>query len=145
MHQLAAGLLAACAVVLFAGPAASSEMISCRLKYDLKGWAFVYQTAKGSGLITCSDGQKVDVSIVAHGVGAALGTFDVTGGKGAFSAVRDIRDLYGTYAEATANAGVGRSGGARAMVKLRASLSLAGTGQGVNVGVALGGFSIEPK
>jgi hypothetical protein len=69
----------------------------------------------------------------------------VIDGKGKFSSVPDIADLYGTYVEVTVHAGAGGSTDARAMAKGEVSLSLAGTGQGVNLGVAFGGFTIQPR
>ena len=59
--------------------------------------------------------------------------------------MRDIVDLYGTYVEATAHAGAGGSTDARTMAKGQVNLSLAGTGQGVNLGIAFGGFTIRPR
>jgi hypothetical protein len=135
----------ACTAVLLAAPAASAEMIKCKLTYSLKGWSIFYKYAQGDGHITCSNGQESDVSIVTHGGGVTFGTHEVFDGKGTFSAVRDISELYGGYAEASAHAGAGASADARAMMKGNVSLSLSGTGQGVNVGFAFGRFSIEPK
>ena len=74
--------------------------------------------------------------IVTHGGGVSFGTHEVIEGKGAFSAVRDIDELYGGYAEASAHAGAGAAADARAMLKRNVNLSLSGTGQGVNVGFA---------
>ena len=86
-----------------------------------------------------------DVSIVTHGGGVTFGTHKVIDGKGIFSAVRDISDLYGGYAEASAHAGAGAAVDARAMMKGNVNLSLSGTGQGINVGLAFGRFGIKPK
>ena len=139
------GRIAAICTLLLATPAASADMIKCELTYDLKGWSVFYKHAKGAGHITCSNGQEADVRIVTHGGGISFGTHEVIDGRGSFSAVRDINELYGGYAEATAHAGAGSSVDARAMMKGNVNLSLSGTGQGVNVGFAFGRFSIEPK
>jgi hypothetical protein len=133
------------ASVLLAGPAASAELTKCRISYDIKGWSVIYKTSKGTGRITCTNGQAADVVIRAHGGGLTFGTTEVIDGKGKFSSVRDIADLYGTYVEAAAHAGAGGSTDARAMAKGNASLSLAGTGQGVSLGFAFGAFTIRPK
>ncbi len=135
----------ACTAVLLAAPAASAEMIKCKLTYSLKGWSIFYKYAKGDGRITCSNGQASDVRIVTHGGGVTFGTHEVIDGKGTFSAVRDIDELYGGYAEASAHAGAGAAADARAMVKRNVNLSLSGMGQGINLGFAFGRFSIEPK
>ncbi len=136
-------LMSAC--VLFDGPAASAQLTKCHISYDLEGWSVFYKTSKGTGRITCSNGQSGNVSLSAHGGGVTLGKFKVIGGKGTFSSVRDIADLYGTYVEATVHAGVGGSTDARAMAKGEVNLTLAGTGQGLNLGVAFGGFTIQPR
>ncbi len=134
----------ACAGLLLAAPADSAELIKCRLSYDLEGWSFFYKHARGTGRVTCSNSAASQVRIVAHGGGPTIGTQSVTDGRGVFSAVRDIEELYGTYAEADAHAGAGASVDARVLVKGNVSLSLAGTGQGINIGVAFGSFRIVP-
>jgi hypothetical protein len=145
MRRFVCAVTAACAGLVWAMPAASAERIKCRLTYDLKGWSIFYKYAEGDGRITCSNGQARRVHIVTHGGGVTFGTHQIDGGKGAFSAVRAIDDLYGTYVEADAHAGAGRSADARVLVKSDVSLSLSGTGQGLNVGVAVGGFTIAPR
>ena len=145
MIRNAGRIAVACAALLLATPAASAEMIKCKLTYNLKGWSILYKYAKGSGRITCSNGQKADVAIVTHGGGISFGTHEVIEGKGTFSAVRDIVELYGGYVEATAHAGAGASADARGMMKGNVNLSMSGTGQGINLGFAFGSFSIEPK
>lgn len=145
MERFLAIALSMTACVLLAGPAASAQLTKCKISYDLKGWSVFYKTSKGTGRITCTNGQSADVDLRAHGGGLTFGKFEVTGGKGTFSSVRDIADLYGTYVEATAHAGAGASTDARVMAKGEVSLSLAGTGQGVNIGIAFGGFTIQPR
>ena len=138
-------ILAASVAILTTGATASASMIDCKLTYDLKGWSVFYKHAKGTGHIACSNGQESDVRIVTHGGGITFGSHEVIDGRGSFSAVRDINELYGGYAEAAAHAGAGSSADARAMMKGNVNLSLSGTGQGVNLGFAFGRFSIEPK
>ena len=133
------------AAILLAAPAVSAEMIKCRMTYNLKGWSFLYKTSKGSGHITCSNGQAADVSIVTHGGGVTFGTSEVIGGKGVFSSVRDIRDVYGSYAEVDAHGGAGAAGDARFMIKGNVNLSLSGPGEGISAGFAFGSFKITPK
>jgi hypothetical protein len=145
MIRLTASLAAAGAAVLLAWPAASAEMIQCKLRYDLEGWSILYKQAKGSGRITCSNGQAADVRIATYGGGLTLGTHKVIGGTGSFSAVGDISELYGSYAEADVHAGAGGSANARAMMKSNVNLTLAGTGQGIGLGLAFGAFNIHPK
>src|SRR5262245_42222201 len=133
------------ACLLVAAPAESAELIKCRLRYDLEGWSFIYKQARGTGRITCSNSATAQVRIVAHGGGPTFGTQRVTDGKGVFSAVRDIGELYGAYAEVDAHAGAGGAVDARVLVKGNVNLSLAGKGQGVSIGVAFGSFRIDPR
>ena len=144
MVRIAGGFAAACAALMLAAPPASAEMIKCQLKYDLEGWSVLYKHSTGTGRISCSNGQAADVKIVTHGGGVTFGTQRVIGGSGVFSAVHDIEEIYGSYAEAIAHAGAGGSADARAMTKGRVSLSLVGRGQGLNLGIALGSFRIKP-
>jgi hypothetical protein len=136
---------AACAALFLALPAGSAQMIKCRLRYDVKGWSFIYKHTMGTGKITCSNGQSANVKITTNGGGPTLGSHEVIDGKGVFSQVRDIGDLYGTYAEIDAHAGAGGSADARAMMKGNVNLSLVGLGQGINLGIALGAFNISPQ
>ena len=136
---------AAFAALILAAPPASAEMTKCRLTYDLEGWSVIYKYSSGTGRISCSNGQTADVKIVTHGGGVSFGTQRVIAGSGSFSSVHDISDLYGGYAEVVAHAGAGGSADARAMMRRSVNLSLAGTGQGINLGFAFGSFSIRPR
>ena len=133
------------ALLALPGPAVSAEMTQCHLSYDIEGWSILYKTSRGQGRITCKNGQSADVKIVTHGGGATLGRIRVVDGGGSFSSVEDISDLYGSYAEATVHAGVGAAADARVMMKGNVNLSLSGTGQGINLGLAFGSFRIEPR
>jgi hypothetical protein len=145
MRRFLAIALSMITCVLLAGPAAATQLAKCKISYDLESWSVFYKTSKGTGRITCTNGQSANVGLSARGGGVTFGTFEVIGGKGTFSGVRDIANLYGTYVEATAHAGAGGSTDARVMVKGEASLFLAGKGQGVNLGIAFGGFTIQPR
>lgn len=133
-------------VLLGAASAASAaDRTKCRMVYDLDGWGVFYETSRGTGKITCENGQSMNVRIVTHGGGPTLGTYQIDDGRGTFSSVRHIDDLLGTYVEAGAHAAAGAGGGARAMFKGNVSLSLAGTGTGINLGISLGAFRIEKQ
>jgi hypothetical protein len=138
-------LVIVCLAVLCAVPASAKEATRCSLSYKLDGWSLVYRRASGIGQIKCADGQIASVKISAHGAGFSLGTQSVSKGKGRFSGTFDIADLYGTYIEAGGHAGAGGSVDARGMFKGSKRLSLAGNGEGWNIGFALGGFTIEPQ
>ena len=128
-----------------AGDPYHPKMTSCEIVYNLKGWSLIYKTSKGEGHISCSNGQTADVAIETHGGGLTVGKSEIIGGEGKFSEVRSIDELFGTYATVEAHAGATKSVGAQAMTKGEVSLSLAGTGQGVDLGFSFGGFTIERK
>lgn len=142
MSRVSAGAIAA--ALLLALPA-SAQTVKCELRYDMTGWSFFYRFGEGSGRISCTNGQRADVSVRAHGGGVSFGGQKVIGGKGSFSAVHAIDELYGTYFDMGAHAGAGRSVDARVMMKGTGNLSLSATGQGINLGFAFGGFSIRPR
>ena len=69
----------------------------------------------------------------------------IVNGIGEFSGVRNIREVLGSYAAAEAHAGAVKSSKAQAMTKGDVSLALAGTGEGWDVGVAFGRFTLEAR
>lgn len=130
--------------LLFAGPAAAA-FTKCTMTYNLKGWSFLYKQYKGTGTITCQNGQTAAVRIVSRSGGISFGKSEIHDGRGAFSEVRDIAETFGTYFNANAGAGATRSVEGQAMTKGEVSLSLAGKGRGMELGFALGGFTIAPQ
>ena len=137
--------LAAVAAVLLAALPASAGMTACKLQYSLKGWSFIYKQYKGSGTVTCENGQSAEVSIVTRGGGLTVGKSEIENGKGVFSEVKDIAEVFGTYVSASAGAGATKSVEAQAMTKGEISLAISGTGRGMEIGVAFGSFTIERK
>ena len=69
----------------------------CQLKFTLKGWSAVYKTVRGSGTLTCDNGQKAKVKLQAKGGGLTAARSAVRDGLGKFSKVTDIGELFGTY------------------------------------------------
>lgn len=127
-----------------ANPAqAGKAPVKCHLTYSLSGWSAIYQHAEGRGDVTCDNGQSTPVSISMHGGGLTAGKFHVSG-RGDISNVYSIKDVYGSYAQAGASAGVVRSGTAQVLTKGTTSIAISGTGEGVNLGVAVDKFDIEP-
>jgi len=118
-------------------------LVECEMVFNLRGWSAFYKTAKGSGTITCSNGQKVRVKITTKGGGITFGKSDVIGGTGKFTAVRSLDELFGSYAQAEAHAGAVKSADAQALTKGNVSLALAGTGRGIGIGVAFGKLTIQ--
>jgi hypothetical protein len=113
------------------------------MDFSLKGWSAFYKTAKGTGTIKCSNGQSLSVEIKSEGGGLTFGKSDVKNGTGTFSSASSIDDLLGSYAYAAAGAGAVKSSAARVMTKGEISLALAGTGDGWDLGVDAGKFTIE--
>jgi hypothetical protein len=140
MTELALGAALLLAVL---APSAPAGMTKCRLRYSLQGWSAFYESASGSGTITCDNGKSVHVSIRAKGGGVTFGKTKITNGRGDFSEVGSIDELFGAYAAAQANAGMVESANAQVMTKGTVSLALSGTGKGINLGVSFGEFVIE--
>ena len=117
--------------------------IDCKLHYDLTGWSLVYKHTTGRGVVTCNNGQSMKVRVSAKAVGLTAGKWHIDHGVGRFSDVHDIDDVLGRYAQASANAGLAKSGEAQVLTKGPVQLALAGGGEGVNLGVDVGAFTIR--
>ncbi len=137
--------LALAATFATAAPAPAAALTKCEMRYDMKEWSIFYKQGKGAGTITCDNGQKADVTLEAKGGGLTAGKGQIRDGLGKFSDVADIADIFGTYATAGASAGAGNSAAATAMTKGEVSLALSGKGQGIEVGVSFGKFTITRK
>lgn len=124
---------------------ASEATVDCKMDFNLAGWAIIYKEANGAGTVTCSNGQSANVNIHAKGGGLAAGKFEIDNGNGTFSKVRDISEIFGTYAQAEAQAGAVKTANAQALTKGPVSLALTGTGRGWDLGVSFGGFTIERR
>jgi hypothetical protein len=140
------GVLSA-AVAIFAGnaPALAGSKVDCEMTFNLKGWSAVYKTAKGSGTITCDNGQSFAVGIKVTGGGITFGKTEITNGKGKFSEVSDVNELFGSYGAAEAEAGAAKASMAEVLTKGNVQLSLAGTGEGWSLGVSGTKFQIKKK
>jgi hypothetical protein len=123
-----------------ADPAAN---IKCEMKFSMKGWSAIYKRSSGTGTVTCSNGQSATVKLEARGGGITAGKSSIENGRGEFSNVKNIEEIFGSYADAEAHAGAVKSSGARAMTKGEVSLALSGTGRGWDLGVSFGKFTIK--
>lgn len=133
------GLLLTATHAFAADPAAT---VKCEMTFTLKGWSAFYKRASGTGTITCSNGQTANVKLEARGGGLTAGKSSIENGRGEFSNVKSIEEIFGSYADAEAHAGAVKSSGARVMTKGEVSLGLSGTGRGWDLGVAFGKFRI---
>ena len=139
---LSAFVLFALLTVAAPVPAQARE-IDCEMRFSMTGWSAFYKTAKGTGSITCNNGQRMSVSLRAKGGGLTVGKSSIEDGRGEFSGVHSIDELLGTYAAAEAHAGAAKSSKAQVMTKGEVNLALAGTGRGWDLGVAFGKFVIK--
>jgi hypothetical protein len=137
-------ILAASAALLVASPA-TAQMTTCRMVYNLKGWSFLYKEYKGSGTVTCANGESASVRIVARGGGITFGKSEILGGEGTFTEVKGVSEIFGTYVAADGHAGATKSAEGWAMTKGEVSLALSGTGRGFDLGFAFSGFTIQRK
>lgn len=128
-----------------AAPSAAAADLDCRLDYDLTGWSLVYKRTDGTGVVRCENGEVMPVYVSAKALGLTVGRWRIDGGRGSFTDVHRITDVLGTYAQASANAGVVKSGEAQILTKGPVSLALAGAGEGVNLGVDVGALSITRR
>ncbi|MCQ4166920.1 hypothetical protein [Tahibacter harae] len=137
--------IAGTALFFLAGAGSASAAIDCEMDFSMSGWSAFYKTAKGSGTIRCNNGQSMKVSIRTKGGGITFGKQRIDNGRGKFSEVNNIKDLLGTYASGGAHAGAVKSSAASVVTKGDVSLALAGTGEGVDIGIDFGKFVISRR
>jgi hypothetical protein len=138
----AATALSIAAVSANPASAASAEL-DCKLKFSLTGWSLIYKHAEGHGMVTCEDGSSMAVKIEAKGGGITVGKSHIDNGNGRFTDVHHIDDVLGTYAQGDVSAGAVKSATAQVLTKGTVSLALAGSGEGVELGVSVGGFTLS--
>ena len=124
---------------------AHAEMLDCKMTYNIQGWSFFYREYKGTGVVSCNNGQHANVFIESRGGGFTIGKSQIHRGRGAFSSLLDINEIYGTYIALDAHAGASVSVEGQVMTKGEISLALSGKGRGVDLGFSLSGFSIKPR
>ena len=137
-HLLVVVLIAASTL----GGTAQAGTLDCKLKFTISGWAAFYKRSSGTGTVTCSNGQSMRVRLEARGGGPSVGKSTIKNGNGEFAGVNDIRDVLGSYASAEAQAGAVKAAKGQVVTKGEVSLALSGTGEGWEIGVAFGKFSI---
>ena len=144
-----AALVLACAGAMSALPVsnahAADATVKCHLVYNLSGWSLIYKHAEGTGTLTCNNGQRANVKIAVVGGGLTAGKYRINNGTGDISNVHGIKEVFGDYAQAGAEAGVVKSSQAQVLTKGTVSLALAGTGEGVNLGISAGKFTISRR
>ena len=133
--------LAAC----LPAPAAYAGATKCLLTFDLHEWAALYESATGTGKITCDNGQSAAVTIRSKGGGLSVGKFTIKDGRGSFTDVSSIDEVFGKYLATERAAGASKAADAWVMIKDKVSLALAGTGKGWELGSSVDEFVIEKQ
>ena len=145
-HPYLAGAVLASVVSMAIGlpraATAAEADLDCKLKFSLTGWSLIYKHSEGSGVVTCANGKSMPVKVEAHGGGITVGKSHIDNGTGRFTDVHRIEDVLGTYAQGDASAGAVKSGTAQVLTKGEVSLALAGTGEGVDLGVDIGELTL---
>ena len=134
-------LTLATSVSLAAGAAPNS--LSCELKFTMKGWSAIYNTATGAGTATCSDGTSMRVKLRSKGAGLTAGKVTIDAGKGTFKGLTDPKDIPGAYLAVDASAGAVKSGTLAVLARGSVLLTLTGTGHGWDAGISMSDFTIE--
>lgn len=119
--------------------------LDCKMTFSMTGWSLIYKHAEGTGTVTCENGQSMPVKISVKGGGLTAGKWHVDDGKGTFTDVHRISDVLGHYAQGSAHAGLVKSANAQVLTKGNVSLALAGHGEGVDLGIDVGGFTISRR
>ena len=132
------------AATVFAADKAKTTA-KCHMDFNLKGWSAFYKTAEGNGRVTCSNGQHANVKINVTGGGLTFGKMEILDGRGTFSEVLNIDEIFGAYVAAEAHAGAVKSAQASVYTKGDISLAMTGTGRGVNIGIDFGKLEISRR
>jgi hypothetical protein len=117
--------------------------MKCGMTFSLKGWSAFYETMSGTGMINCNNGRSEKITLTVRGGGLTAGVSRLHG-KGEFSEVYSINELYGAYARGGAHAGAGASVSAQVLTKGNVSLALEATGKGFDLGISFGNLNISP-
>jgi hypothetical protein len=142
-NKLMGVVLAGCCMLVPAAQAQTPTDLKCTMQFNLQGWSAFYKTYSGTGTVSCSDGSSMKVKLSSKGGGLTFGKSSIDDGHGEFTGVKNIKDVLGTYATGSAEAGAVKSSGVAGLTKGEISLAISGTGRGWNVGVDLGAFTIE--
>jgi hypothetical protein len=132
-------------IVFFAAVSPAAAGTSCEMTFSMTGWSAFYKTSSGAGTVKCDNGQKANVELTSKGGGVTFGRSRIKDAIGKFTEVDDISEIFGSYAQAEAHAGASKSAKAAVLTKGEVSLSIAGKGTGVDVGVSFGRFTITKK
>lgn len=140
---LATALALACGLHI---GAAHAQQLTCELEYESSGGGFFVKRTSGTGVIQCSNGQRLQVDITSRGGGLTFGHARISDGHGEFTPVSHIRELLGSYTEAEVSAGGSSTANkSQIMKKGPVRLKLRGRGSGRTLGIAFGRFHITER
>ena len=137
-------LLLASMAVVATNTVEAQPLVSCTMTYTLSGFSFIYKQYDGIGNISCSNGERAQVSLASRSVGISVGKSEIQG-TGVFSDVRSINEIYGNYVALEGHAGATKSVDAQVLTRGEISLALSGNGRGVDVGVTFGALNISRR
>ena len=109
--------------------ASAVALTKCDLRFDLEGWSIFYKESHGRGVVDCDNGQRAKVELEVRGGGITFGRHEIVDGKGEFSLIANIDEVFGNYASAEAHAGMGASTGALVVTKGSVVAGALGNGQ----------------
>lgn len=138
-----AGLMMTAGAVATPQAQAAEATLNCKLHFNLTGWSLIYKHADGKGTVSCANGQTMPVKISVKGGGLTAGKWHIDDGTGKFTDVHKIDDVLGRYIQGEAHAGMVKSASAQVLSKGTVSLAIAGTGEGVNLGLDVSAFTIS--
>lgn len=141
--SVAAWIVTALALATYGVARAEDSDLRCHLSFTSKEWSVLYSSAKGEGVVFCSDGATMLVDISAKGVGLAAGRWKITDGRGVFSHVGSIDEVLGSYLAVGGEVGLARAGSARVLTKGPVSLALAAKGKGFDFGISVSRFELR--
>ncbi|MEQ1559013.1 MAG: hypothetical protein ABL933_08785 [Methyloglobulus sp.] len=140
---LLASVIACIGGVIAAPAQAASASTTCSMAYKLSGWSLVYKQYDGAGFIKCNNGQQAQVKLASKSIGFTIGRSEIEG-TGVFTAVKDINEIYGTFAALEGHAGATKSADGQVLTRGVISLALSGVGRGIDIGVTIGALTISP-
>jgi len=142
-------LVAATLVIALVGTSAAFAEdragLECTIRFQLSGWSALYERVDGTGIVACSDDTALPVFVQAPGAGFTVGKPRITNGTGRFTHVRQISDVFGTYAQGDLYAGIVKSGETGLLTNGKVSLGIAVKGEGNDLGIDMAGFTIRPR
>lgn len=130
-------------LIVFAFPV-HAEMTHCKLTYSLRGWSFLYRDYSGTGTVVCANGEQAQVTIRSRGGGISFGKSEIDHGEGKITSVKNLQEVYGSYAYLQGHIGATKSVEGVVLTKGEVSLALSGSGRGIDVGMTIGRFTISP-